>query len=49
MKENKIIFISYSSQDKKFVSKLANDLLGHKIQVWWDSWEMKVGDSIGKK
>jgi len=43
------LFISYSSKDKDFVQKLVHDLKTHGINVWWDEWEMKVGDSIIKK
>lgn len=43
------VFICYSSQDRSFVEKLAKDLVGHGIQVWYDRWEIKVGDSITRK
>lgn len=42
-------FISYSSPDKKFVKRLADTLQSSGVRVWWDSWEIKVGDSISKK
>lgn len=48
-KEEKDLFICYSSKDKKFVQKLAEDLKTHGVTVWWDEWEMMVGDSINKK
>ncbi|WP_067937022.1 toll/interleukin-1 receptor domain-containing protein [Alicyclobacillus kakegawensis] len=43
------IFLSHSSKDKEFVRKLAADLkeLGHDI--WFDEWEIRVGDSIVSK
>lgn len=47
--KKKDLFICYSSKDKDFVSKLANDLKSYGVKVWWDQWEMKVGDSIIKK
>jgi hypothetical protein len=40
------VFISHSSQDKKFVAKLAVDLTVRGIPVWYDSWEMEVGDKL---
>lgn len=43
------LFISYSSKDKDFVQKLVHDLKTNGINVWWDEWEMKVGDSLIKK
>jgi CheY-like chemotaxis protein len=40
------VFISYSSKDRPFAEKLAAKLLDHGWQVWYDQWEIKVGDSI---
>lgn len=40
------IFLSHTSIDKPFVEKLAKDLKGLGINVWFDRWEIKVGDSI---
>lgn len=40
------VFLSHSSKDKEFVEWLANQLkeLGHS--VWFDKWEIGVGDCI---
>lgn len=43
------VFISYSSRDKQFTLKLAQNLKDAGIPVWYDSWEIKVGDSIIEK
>ena len=43
------LFVSYSSKDKKFAKKLAEDLTSFGVKVWIDFWEMKVGDSLNKK
>lgn len=40
------IFLSHTSIDKPFVEKLANDLRRVGINVWFDKWEIKVGESI---
>lgn len=42
-------FITYSSSDKDFVKQLAESLQSRDVRVWWDTWEIKVGDSIIKK
>ena len=43
------IFISYNREDRSFVDRLANDLKARELPVWWDQWEIKVGDSIIQK
>jgi hypothetical protein len=43
------IFISYSHHDKRFVEKLASQLVFHKAKVWLDTWELHVGDSLIKR
>lgn len=40
------IFLSHSSKDKRFVKKLAIDLLKYGHDVWLDEWEIRVGDCI---
>ncbi len=40
------VFISHSSSDKDFVRRLAYDLKGTGLKVWFDEWELKVGDSL---
>jgi TIR domain len=40
------VFISHSSLDKQFVSKLARDLAIQGFPVWFDSWELELGDSL---
>jgi len=40
------IFISYSHTDRDFADRLAVQLVEHKVNVWMDRWELKVGDSL---
>jgi hypothetical protein len=43
------VFICYSSKDRDFAQKLAKDLTTYGIMVWYDEYEIKVGDSITEK
>jgi hypothetical protein len=43
------VFLSHSSADKSFVSRLAIDLRSRRVPVWFDKWELKVGDSLTQK
>jgi hypothetical protein len=40
------IFLCHTTFDKAFVEKLANDLKKVGVNVWFDKWEVKVGESI---
>jgi hypothetical protein len=37
------LFLSYSSRDKEFVRKLAEDLTFCQVDVWLDQWELQTG------
>jgi len=43
------LFLSYSRRDKDVAERLAGDLKEHGIAVWWDFWEMEVGDLLPRK
>lgn len=49
MEKSAKIFISHSSKDKSFVRRLAEDLRNLGVPVWFDEWELKVGDSLNFK
>ena len=40
------LFLSHSSLDKPFVTRLAIDLLNNDVPVWLDNWELAPGDSL---
>src|ERR1017187_5657128 len=42
----KRIFLSHSTSDAPFVDRLASDLERLSIGVWYDKWELRVGDSL---
>jgi hypothetical protein len=45
MQQN-VVFISHSSVDKPFVDKLVSDLKKNGVNVWYDKFDIKLGDSI---
>src|SRR5579863_9313419 len=43
------VFISHASEDKEpFVRTLANELRSLGLGVWYDEFELKVGDSLSR-
>jgi hypothetical protein len=45
----KSVFLSHSSRDNEFCTRLALDLTELGVSVWYDEWEIKVGDSLRAK
>ena len=44
------VFISHASEDKdEFVEHLADALVAADFKVWYDEFELKLGDSLRKK
>lgn len=43
------LFLSHSSRDKSLAERIALDLRSSGITVWYDEWEIRVGDSISQK
>jgi hypothetical protein len=43
------VFLSHSSQDKEFTDRLVVDLEKAGVDVWYDRWEIRAGDSIVSK
>ena len=43
------VFLSYSAKDKKVVREIAERLKNDKLEVWFDEWQLKPGDSIPAK
>ncbi len=48
-KEQRVAFLSHSSEDKAFIRQLAADLSANGISVWLDEQRIRVGDSIPEK
>jgi hypothetical protein len=49
--KNKVprVFLAHSSSDHTSVGRIAYDLRRRGIPVWYDEWELKVGDSLHDK
>lgn len=43
------VFLSYASEDRELASQLAHALMSQGIDVWWDAWEIRAGDSLRRK
>jgi len=43
------VFLSHSSADKPVVRTVAERLRADGLNVWFDDWEIKPGDSIPAK
>jgi hypothetical protein len=40
------VFLSYAPQDREFVRKIAERIKSYGVCVWYDEWEMAMGDSL---
>jgi hypothetical protein len=40
------VFLCHASRDKPFVRRLALTLVDRGCRVWFDAWEIRVGDNI---
>ena len=49
LRQRKKFFICHCSEDHEFASKLSRALLARGFFVWFDEWELKIGDSIVHK
>ncbi len=45
----KRFFLCYSSRDRQFALKLAQDLVEEGVTVWIDHWQLQPGDSLYEK
>lgn len=44
------VFISHASEDKDdFVRSLANSLISHGLNVWYDEMTLRIGDSLRQR
>jgi hypothetical protein len=45
----RVVFLSHSSEDKPFVRRLAADLVANGVKIWIDEQRILVGDSIPER
>ena len=43
------LFLSHSSKDKAWVTRFAQDLNLCGVDVWFDAWELRVGDDLHER
>ncbi len=43
------VFLCYTKKDRILAEKIATGLFNRGIEVWWDEWEIRAGDSIVQK
>lgn len=43
------VFLSHASDDKPFVDRLAADLAKHSVPVWYDKFDLRIGESVPGK
>ena len=43
------VFISYSQEDKKYASLIAERLRDAGHEVWYDAWALRLGDNLIEK
>lgn len=44
-----LAFLSHSSANKARAGQLAKDLRSHGVEVWYDTWEIGLGDSLRRQ
>ncbi|MFN8291887.1 MAG: toll/interleukin-1 receptor domain-containing protein [Chitinophagaceae bacterium] len=49
MKSDLLLFISHASEDKPFVKDLADRLKIEGVDIWYDEYSLKLGDSLREK
>jgi hypothetical protein len=48
-KPTPVAFLCHASEDKEIVRRIAQDLVANGIDVFFDEWEIRSGDSIRRK
>lgn len=48
-RETPRVFLSYTTADAALAKRIAEALMAHGIETWWDQWEIRAGDSLRQK
>lgn len=43
------VFLSYASEDRELAAQIAQGLIAQGVDTWWDTWEIRAGDSLRRK
>jgi len=43
------VYLAHASEDKAMVRPIAEYLMAHGVEVWFDEWEIEPGDSLRQK
>lgn len=43
------VYLAHASEDKAMVRPIADYLMAHGVEVWFDEWEIEPGDSLRQK
>lgn len=45
----RVVYLAHASEDKEIALPLAKGLIERGIDVWYDNWEIRAGDSLRRK
>lgn len=49
VERKRLIYLAHASEDKAIARPLAEGLMAHGIEVWFDEWEIGYGDSLRRR
>lgn len=47
--KKRLVYLAHASEDKEIAKPIAEGLLANGIDVWFDQWEIRTGDSLRRK
>ena len=43
------VYLAHASEDHELAKQLAERMMAERIEVWFDEWEIRPGDSLRRK